>query len=93
MTNRKLICQFIPQVWQGKRDDYALCVDPLGPDEWEMDMAEVEHLTGVTDLDRLDDDPFARDELRFSKTAPDWVKNWTGPFEINLLDSYEEEDA
>lgn len=72
-------CTFIPQVWV---KDSAMEVDPEGPVTWLMQMSEVTALTGVTDMSKMDDDPFARDELRWAKGAPQWVKDWAGPFEV-----------
>lgn len=72
-------CTFYPQAWI---NDNALDVDPEGTMTWEMDMLEVVELTGVSDLNCMDDNPYARDKLRHSKKAPQWIKDWTGPFEI-----------
>lgn len=85
----KLKCTFEPQRWEGRKSDYAYPAEPMGEVDWVMDIAEVEELTGVKSPDDLDDDPFMRDELRFSKAAPQWVKDWHGPFEV----SWEKENA
>lgn len=74
-----LRCTFIPQAWIR---DNAVNVDPEGDTQWNMPLSEMEELTGVSSTINLDDDPFARDELRHAVSAPQWVKDWTGPFEI-----------
>lgn len=78
----RLRCTFIPQRWGGRKNDYAYPADPEGEDTWLVPMLEVEELTGCTGTENLDDDPFARDELRHAKSAPQWVKDWPGPFEV-----------
>lgn len=75
----KIRCTFFPQAWVR---DTAMQVDPQGPDTWTMTLLEMEETTGVSDPEELDDHPYQRDDLRLSKNAPDWVKNWSGPFEI-----------
>jgi hypothetical protein len=75
-------CTFVPQAWIR---DNAVSVDPEGPTRWFIPMAEVTQLTGVTDMNKMDDDPFARDELRRSRHAPQWIKDWSGPFEIEWV--------
>lgn len=75
----KLKCTFIPQVWVR---DTAMEVNPEGEQSWIMTMLEVEELTGHAGTEDLDEDPFQRDELRFSREAPSWVKDWSGPFEV-----------
>ena len=73
-------CSFTPQVWV---NDDAIDVDPQGPGLWIVSTGEIEALTGVADLSLLDEDPCARDELRHAKSAPGWVKEWSGPFCIS----------
>lgn len=75
----KLECTFEPQIWFR---DNTITVDPTGPTTWEMEMLEVVELTGIEDMNQMDEDPYSRDNLRHSKNAPDWVQNWFGPFEI-----------
>lgn len=79
----KLKCTFEPQSWGGPKQDHAYPAEPEGDTTWEMAMLEVAELTGVDDMNKMDDDPFARDELRRSKNAPQWVKDWSGPFEVS----------
>ncbi len=72
--------RFVPQVWVR---DYAVDVvhPEVGPTEWELSDAEAqsalpEARRRCADLDFLRDTP----------GAPDWVKEWNGPFYIELID-------
>lgn len=60
---------FAAQAWQR---DYAVEVDAEGPTEWAIEANEI----FATFLDN--------DYLKDSIHAPQWVKDWTGPFEIYL---------
>lgn len=62
---------FRPQAWQ---NDYAVPADPEGPTTWEV---PVERLLGI--------EPHTHDadELRHEALAPAWVREWSGPFEID----------
>jgi len=64
--------RFHPQAWV---DDYAMAVDTEGPIEWEVGAVP----------DTMQDDEYESDDLRFHENAPAWVKNWSGPFYIELL--------
>jgi len=77
-----IVCTFVPQYWGGPKYDYVYPADPEGDTVWEMPMTEVTQLTSVSNMQHMDNDPYARDDLRHSKNAPQWVKNWSGPFEI-----------
>lgn len=82
----KIECTFEPQIWGGLKQDYAYPADPEGDLQWTVGMDEVTSLTGVSDMDDMDDmdnDPCARDELRRAASAPKWIKEWHGPFEIS----------
>jgi hypothetical protein len=70
-------CTFTPQAWV---NDYAISVDPEGPTEWEMEFAGTE---------LPDDNSYESDDLRDSPEAPDWVREWSGPFyvSVELLES------
>ncbi len=73
-------CEFIPQAWV---NDFPMQVDDSGANGWFVLIKDVAELTGVA-LSHLDDDPYARDNLRYAKTAPQWVKDWSGPFEVEF---------
>lgn len=76
----RFVAEFIPQAWI---KDSAIEVDPIGPTTWEP--AEVpEPLRGeavkadgarVLDID---------DALREDENAPEWVRQWHGPFTIQV---------
>jgi hypothetical protein len=61
---------FRPQAWI---DDYAVDCDPEGETTFEV---EEEILRG------LEPHTYEADELREHKNAPQWVKDWPGPFEV-----------
>lgn len=62
---------FRPQAWQ---NDYAVPTDPEGPTTWEV---PAERLRGI------DPHTYDADELRHEALAPAWVREWSGPFEID----------
>ena len=68
--------EFHPQAWQ---DDYAVPVDPEGETRWvvaQRTAEEIEAVKGDLDLDFARFDPF----------APKWVRDWSGPFEITVVE-------
>ena len=70
--------RFTPQAWI---NDYAVDVDPEGPTDWELTDAEAQRAlpeaqSAGADLDYLQNHP----------GAPDWARNWHGPFRIDLID-------
>ena len=62
---------FHPQAWV---NNYAVEVDAEGPIEWEV--GEV--------ADDLEDYTYKSDELRYHANAPDWAREWHGPFDIEI---------
>lgn len=78
---------FHPQAWQ---NDYAVPVDAEGPTTWDV---TPEYLTGLLGTgtpnnwklaDVLEPDTYASDDLRFDPAAPQWVKDWGGPFYVEV---------
>lgn len=64
--------RFHPQAWV---NDWAIEVDPQGETEWEAgDVA-----------DDIADNTYESDDLRFHDNAPQWVRDWTGPFYVEIL--------
>jgi len=61
---------FIPQAWIG---DNAIEVDPEGPNTWLVESSK---------LQNIDPDQHESDNLRYHNNAPDWVREWSGPFYI-----------
>lgn len=72
----RIIAHFLPQAWI---NDVAVAVDPEGPTSFDV--------TNLLDA-WSDDEPRdpQRDEelLRLSSAAPDWIRNWNGPYELRL---------
>lgn len=72
---------FIPQAWV---NDYAVEVDIEGENEFDV-TAEINEIIAkgkpipLSDTDESDD-------LRFAKSAPQWVKDWGGPFFIYVTE-------
>jgi len=55
-------------------NDYAYPVDPEGPTTFEVDESE---------LAGLEPDTNESDDLRFHANAPEWIREWSGPFYID----------
>lgn len=79
---------FAPQAWQ---NDYAVPVDPQGETKWYISVSSAENLfndklelyefgsaTPIRGLNVVHD----LDWLKADFYAPEWVKNWQGPFDI-----------
>lgn len=62
--------RFVPQVWV---NDYAYNVDPEGEDTWEVP---------IQDIVDIEPDDYESDDLRHADNAPQWVKDWSGPFYV-----------
>ncbi|MEE9481799.1 hypothetical protein [Methylobacterium ajmalii] len=77
---------FVPQAWI---NDYAVDADPEG--ETDFDVAPELKAMGREDAMNLDSLHDVRDELRNAAAAPDWVKEWSGPYEVRLRDPDEVE--
>lgn len=77
-----ILVEFTPQAWV---NDCACGVGKEGPDTYDVTLEVLEmtlqHLLdvrgGVACLDYLVD----------AKNSPDWVKRWSGPFEIHFVPS------
>ncbi len=65
--------RFIPQAWV---NDNAVGVDPEGPTEWEIE--------GPVPAD-IDPSSYETDEYARRPEAPQWVQDWAGPFEVEIL--------
>lgn len=73
--------EFSPEAWI---NDYAVSVDPAGETTWKIDAAEAAQCfqnTATPGTDVIAN----RDALREHPNAPQWVKEWSGPFEIRLI--------
>lgn len=67
---------FQPEAWI---NDYAVAVDDQGQDIWVV-------TDETADLIRGADDSGDLDFVRSDDNAPSWVKDWTGPFTITVVD-------
>jgi len=68
---------FHPQAW---RNDYAISVDPEGPTTFEVPRAD----TLDEDGNPLPDNSAESDALRYHPLAPEWMKNWSGPYYVTV---------
>ena len=72
----RLHLRFHPQAWI---NDYAVTGDPEGPAEFFVEFGG----------ELPDDDSYESDEFRELDGAPEWVRNWSGPFYIEILNREE----
>lgn len=80
-----ITAKFHPQAWV---HDYALDVDAEGPTEW--DVTEAVLAMGREKALALADDDYDTDYLRFVPNAPKWIREWNGPFYVEVADSIHE---
>ncbi len=78
----RILATFRPQAWI---NDYATTVDPEGETTWDV-TEEVLALSRDAAL-AIRDDQDESDEFRFSKNAPAWVRDWGGPFVVEVEDA------
>ena len=77
MKTRKMVrVRFVPQVWI---NDYAVTADPQGPETFLIPAEDAKNGRRW-----LKDHAYESDSLRTHPNAPAWIKNWPGPFEIEL---------
>jgi hypothetical protein len=71
--------RFRPQAWI---NDYAVAVDREHPDTWVVPLdLFLERFPTEEDWSSLHHE---RDEMRLEGSAPQWVRDWSGPFEVEL---------
>jgi len=73
--------RFRPQAWV---NDWALSVDTDHPDIWEMPVSML--LNRFPTEQDWNDRHYDRDDLRFEEAAPRWIQDWSGPFEVELVE-------
>lgn len=73
--------KFHPQAWQ---NDYAISVDPEGETEFDVTAEVLELLEAGREVP--DADSYESDDLRNAAKAPKWVRDWSGPFYIEVRD-------
>ena len=76
---RVVIAVFHPQAWL---NDHAIEVDPQGDTAFDV-TPEIEAM-GREHALALKDDQYNSDNLCDAASAPDWVKDWVGPFWIEV---------
>lgn len=79
--HQEVLATFGPQVWV---DDDAHEVDPQG--DTEFDVAFEVLLMGSARARDLRDYRDESDDLRMAAFAPDWIRNWNGPFYVTVED-------
>jgi hypothetical protein len=75
--DQAVLVRFTAQAWI---DDYAVTVDPQGPTTFRVPIADAQGADGRW----LESHSDQSDVLRTHRSAPQWVQDWTGPFEIEL---------
>jgi hypothetical protein len=86
VITRMSTARFSPEAWV---NDYAIPVDPEGPTEWEVTPAYLTELTARYGPELLCESSYEADELRHDPAAPEWIREWRGPFTVYIV---EEED-
>ncbi len=79
---KRVIARFHPQAWI---NDYACAVDPQGETTW--DVTDEVVAAGRDAALGMRDDDYATDALRESANAPTWVREWSGPFYVEVQES------
>lgn len=72
-----LRARFTPEAWIR---DYACEVDAEGDQEWNLAVETVANFTTPESVQSHN-----LDDLRGDPFAPEWIRDWTGPFTIELL--------
>jgi hypothetical protein len=81
-TGPLVTLRFRPQAWVR---DHAISVDPEAPDTWQVAQALLlERFPTSDDWSARDND---RDDMRLEGNAPAWIREWSGPFEIDLAEA------
>lgn len=70
--------RFIPQAWIR---DYAVEVDPEGPTVFDVPDQDAQDAEGHW----LPDRSYESDTLKAHPHAPQWVREWRGPCDIEIL--------
>lgn len=76
-----LECDFLAQIWDG---DHAIAVEHDDDPSWKMTIDEALKLTRKSKFEDIEEGSLDTDALRQSIHAPDWVKDWDGPFEVEM---------
>jgi len=84
-SGKRVRAKFHPQAWI---NDYAVDVDPEGPLTW--DVTDAILAMGKTRALELQDSDYATDVFRDASGAPEWVREWSGPFYVEVEGSIRE---
>jgi len=76
MTVSQYVATFHPEAWIG---GYATDVDPEGETTWRVSADYAQHIDPDADNDNGE-----LDFLQVDPCAPEWVRDWSGPFEISV---------
>ena len=77
-----LIATFTPQAWV---NDYAIEVDPEGETTFDVTLDVIARAL-ADECDTIEEylDGTDNDELRYADEAPEWIYDWSGPFNIEV---------
>jgi hypothetical protein len=80
---RTYTAHFRPEAWQ---NDNAIPVDPQGPTRWEVSPAYLYELMAGLEGGwlLLYETGYEADQLRHDPAAPEWIREWQGPFSVSL---------
>lgn len=73
----RIMARFVPQAWQ---NNYAIDVDPEG--ETEFDVTDVIVAMGREKALQVKDNSDSSDDLASWEGAPEWIRNWRGPYYV-----------
>lgn len=85
-SERRVIARFVPQAWVG---DYAIDIDPGGPEEWDAtegfnDLDAEYRAILLEEIEVLGEALDNHDALAEDSNAPEWVLRHNGPFSLYL---------
>lgn len=84
-AGKRIIAKFIPEAWV---NDWAVRVDPRGPDTF--DVTDQIIAMGKEKALALRDDQYETDDLCYVPGAPQWIKDWEGPFYVAVAEAIAE---
>jgi hypothetical protein len=84
-SSARIIAEFVPQAWI---NGYAVGVDTEGPVKF--DVTDAVLMLGRVAALALRDDDYDTDNLRFSSNAPNWVRDWSGPFYVRVAEAIQD---
>jgi predicted Fe-S protein YdhL (DUF1289 family) len=80
--HEQVTARFNPQVWI---NDNAIDADELGEADYDVTVEVL--LMGAAAARAMRDNSLESDDLQFAAMAPDWIRNWGGPFYVEVADS------